>query len=635
MPEKITREAPMLDVRAAFVPASFDEDSRTVDFVASTGARGLRRRLWGEDYYEELDVSDSAIRMDRLNNGAPFLNSHSSWDVSDVLGVVERAWVENSALMIRVKFSQREEVAPILQDIRDGVLRHVSVGYFVHKYEITEQSGELDVYRATDWEPAEVSLVPIGFDDAAVARSGEAGTQVQLIMARGAQSKEVDMTDEARSEAPEENQPAAVVEERAIDTDAIAQQAIQQERSRVAEIRKAVRTAKLDDSFADNLIETGASIDAARATIIDQIGRQDTSEETSTVRASVDHDVVADMRGAAVEAILHRGGVAQPKEGNPFVGMSLLRLCEDLLARQGVSTRGLGAMEIASRALSTSDLANIAGAVFNKTLLQGYESAPRTFVGVFRQASANDFRAVNRVRLSGAPALEEVREGGEFKYGKVTDEKETYALSTFGKILPFTRQTVINDDMDALVRVPMMFGRSAADLESDIVWGIVIDNDALSDGVALFHADHSNLGSGANISVTSVGAARAAMRAQTGMEGRVINVMPRHLIVGADSETELDQFLTTITPATTANAVPTSMQRLNPVVEPRLTGNAWYIAADFNQVDTIEYCYLGGNAGVYIETREGFNVDGIEIKARHDFAAKAIDYRGLFKNPGA
>jgi len=119
------------------------------------------------------------------------------------------------------------------------------------------------------------------------------------------------------------------------------------------------------------------------------------------------------------------------------------------------------------------------------------------------------------------------------------------------------------------------------------------------------------------------------------MEGRVINVMPRHLIVGADAETELDQFLTSITPATTANAVPTSMQRLNPVVEPRLTGNAWYIAADFNQVDTIEYCYLGGNSGVYIETREGFNVDGIEIKARHDFAAKAIDYRGLFKNPGA
>jgi len=71
------------------------------------------------------------------------------------------------------------------------------------------------------------------------------------------------------------------------------------------------------------------------------------------------------------------------------------------------------------------------------------------------------------------------------------------------------------------------------------------------------------------------------------------------------------------------------------VVEARLTGDAWYAAADFNQVDTIEYCFLEGNQGVYIETKQGFDVDGIAIKARHDFAAKAIDYRGLFKNAGA
>ena len=38
--------------------------------------------------------------------------------------------------------------------------------------------------------------------------------------------------------------------------------------------------------------------------------------------------------------------------------------------------------------------------------------------------------------------------------------------------------------------------------------------------------------------------------------------------------------------------------------------------------------------GVYIETRMGFDVDGVEIKARLDFGAKAIDWRGLFKNAG-
>ena len=52
----------------------------------------------------------------------------------------------------------------------------------------------------------------------------------------------------------------------------------------------------------------------------------------------------------------------------------------------------------------------------------------------------------------------------------------------------------------------------------------------------------------------------------------------------------------------------------------------WYMAASPSQIDTIEYCYLEGQDGVFLETRQGFNVDGMEIKARLDFAAKAIDW---------
>jgi len=78
--------------------------------------------------------------------------------------------------------------------------------------------------------------------------------------------------------------------------------------------------------------------------------------------------------------------------------------------------------------------------------------------------------------------------------------------------------------------------------------------------------------------------------------------------------------------------------RLQVIGEPRLipaSGNdPWFLAADPARVDTIEYAYLDGQEGVYTETRTGFEVDGIEIKARHDFTAKAIDWRGLFKNAG-
>lgn len=642
-----TRPVPMLDVRAAPMPGSYNAEKRTVTFVASTGARGLRRRYWEEDFYEELDISESSIRMDRLNNGAPFLNSHSNWDVSNVLGAVQRAWVENAQLMVEVRFSQREEVAPILADIADGILRHVSVGYMVHEYQITEKQGELDVMRAMDWEPMEVSIVPIAFDDGAVSRSVEKTSQAIINRAVGptTEGEAIMPTEEKRQEAPATTEKPETVntgvtaeEATRIASDA-AGQATARERQRVSDIQSAVRAARLDSDFAEKLVRDGVSIDEARKLILDKWAEQDESQPTRGIRTGVDHSIMENMREAATNAILVRGsvqGVSLTDEGRSFAGMSLLRLSEEILTIGGVNVRGMSQREIATRALSTSDLANIVGAVYNKTLLAGYESAPRTFVGVFRMTTNADFKAMNRARLSGAPSLEEVKEGGEFKYGKVTDENETYSLATYGKILPFTRQTIINDDVDAISRIPLMFGRAAADLESDIVWAIVTANAALQDGTALFHADHGNLASsGGNIGVATVGAGRAAMRAQTGMEGRVINVMPRHLIVGADSETEMDQFLTAITPAATANAVPSSMQRLNPVVEPRLTGNAWYLAADYNQVDTIEYCYLDGEQGVYIETRQGFNIDGIEVKARHDFAAKAIDYRGLYKDVGA
>ena len=52
-------------------------------------------------------------------------------------------------------------------------------------------------------------------------------------------------------------------------------------------------------------------------------------------------------------------------------------------------------------------------------------------------------------------------------------------------------------------------------------------------------------------------------------------------------------------------------------------------------VDTVEYAYLEGEQGLFTERREGFEVDGVEIKARHVFGAKAIDWRGMYKNAGA
>jgi hypothetical protein len=65
------------------------------------------------------------------------------------------------------------------------------------------------------------------------------------------------------------------------------------------------------------------------------------------------------------------------------------------------------------------------------------------------------------------------------------------------------------------------------------------------------------------------------------------------------------------------------------------SATAWFLAGSPDQIDILEYGSLEGEEGPIVESRVGFDIDGLEVKCRHDFAAKAIDWRGLYKNPGA
>lgn len=653
MPEATikTLETPMLSLRAAVRPGSVDIEQRTAELTWTTGAKGRR---WSWDvgsYMEELDVSEDAVRLERLNNGAPLLAAHRSYDLDDVLGVVERAWIEGGEGRALVRFSQREDADAIFRDVKDGILRNISVGYAVHRYEVAEEDDDkLPTYRAVDWEPMELSIVPIGFDDGAKIRSAKTPadydgqrftTEFQIREAQQPDDQPAAVATATQEEITMPEAISAADEQRQAE---IRREAAEAERKRCLTIKQMARKVGLGDDVAEDLIERGVPVHEAGAAMIDKLAERQQAEQgeirnsQQTVTGCRDESVVAAFRSAAVDAIVYRAeGGKLADASRDFAGMSLQRLAEECLTRAGIKTSGLMPMELVGRAMTTSDLPAIFANVMNKSLRAGYENAQRTFVGVFRQTSNNDFKQIQRTQLSGAPALVKVNEHGEFTYGELSDAKEVYALATYGKILSMTRQAVINDDLDALTRIPQLFGRAAADLESDIVWAILNSNPNMADSKALFHADHGNLASsGTAIDVKSVGAAKAAMRKQTGLEGRLINVLPRHLLVPANQEVAAEQYLSGVVyAAKTTDTVPQGMRNLNLVVEPRLTDTSWFLAADYNQIDTIEYCYLQGSQGVYLETREGFNVDGVEVKARHDFAAKAIDWRGMYKNPGA
>ncbi len=162
-------DLPPLTRAADLLPASIDAAERTIDVVWSTGARVRRTPFFGDPFDEELAMDPRAVRLDRLNAGAPLLKVHDASALDSVIGSVVpgSARIENGRGIARVRFSDRTEVEPLWKDVEAGHIRAVSIGYQVHRFEVTKQAGAPELWRAVDWTPFEISAVPIGADPAA------------------------------------------------------------------------------------------------------------------------------------------------------------------------------------------------------------------------------------------------------------------------------------------------------------------------------------------------------------------------------------------------------------------------------------------------------------------------------------
>ncbi|MCC6366844.1 MAG: peptidase U37 [Bryobacterales bacterium] len=623
--------------------AKTDSEKRSAEMTWYTGAT-VRRYGWGGPFNLSFSMDPAHVRMGRLASGsAPLLDSHNDWKLNDVLGVIDRAWIEGGVGKASVRFSNRDQVTPVWKDVEDGILRNASMGVAIHKLkETTKEGDQIKSYLAVDWEPEEVSVVPIGADPGAGFRASDQEQffqieQEQVLRATSPKEKEVEQQetttkpgDQARTE---------------VNLDAERQAAALAERTRVVELRKVCRSLNLDEALAEQHIEKGTSVEDFRKLAIDEKAKKTAGPPDTGVR--VDRDE-ADVRraGMAASLLFRFDPTKYPLKddlGRDFVGLTLLDLARECLEAGGKrSTRRMHRNEIAALALSTSDFPNILADVANKTLRQAYDAYPQTFKPFCRQRSASDFKNINAMQLGEAPQLLKVNEKGEFTHGSIAESKETYKLLTYGRIVSLTRQTIINDDLSAFTRIPAGFGVAAATLESDTVWGIVTANAAMADGTALFHANHSNLnsGGGSALALAGLGTGMANMAKQKGLDGlTTLNLQGRYIAVPVALQLTAFQLIAAnLAPAVSANLVPEYLRALMPIAEPRLdasSATAWYLFASPDQIDTIEYAYLEGNEGVYLETRQGYDVDGVEIKARLDFGAKAIDFRGMQKNAGA
>lgn len=659
-----------LAIRAAIAPSSIDEENRTVEVTFTTGA-AVKRYDWmsGERYIEKLSLNPDHVRLDRINNGGPVLDSHSGYSLSSVLGVVEDGTAKATGKkgIATLRFSKRSDVDPIWQDVKDRVYRNVSVGYIVHTYQETAppKEGGLKTRLAIDWEPFEISMVPMPADAGAQTRDGKSvATTTCQIVTRG--STPVSPPEEPHME--REEQSETVVEQDPLDPGAPtprmtaappaeptdADRAALNERARTQGITQACRAARMPAEFMDRLIADGVALVDAQSRIFEEMRKRggDAVETRSQVHdVRLGDDPFIHVRAGIENALQHRIAPQYFKleePGKVYRGMTMIDVAKVYLQGRGLRVTGMSKLEIAGLALglnyrtgmhTTSDFALLLADVAGKTLRKAYEEAPPTFLPIARRITLPDFKVSKRLQIGDAPDLRKVLEHGEFTRGTIGEGKEEMQLATYGRIFAITRQALVNDDTDAFARVPMLFGRAARKLESDLVWEQITSNPTMGDTNALFSAAHGNLQTdGDVISIASMTRARVAMRMQTGLNGTTqLNLVPRFLIVPAQLETVAEQFIAPLMNAQTVGNQNPFSGKFTVITEPRLDANsttAWYLSASPDQVDILEYAYLEGEEGPVTENRVGFDIDGLEIKSRLDFAAKVVDWRGLHKDPG-
>ena len=637
--------APVQERRHCFFRAeSFNETDNTIEILWSTGARVIRRPWFDEPFDEELSLEPGHVRLDRINNSAPFLKVHNGWQLESVLGLIVpgTARVASGEGTARVRLSKEEVDAPIVNKIRDGIIRNVSVGYQVYAWEVTEAeaTGGRQLRRAIDWEPFEVSAVPMGADvDAHIRSLWESSNKERRTMDPKNKPNNADPTPEP-AKAPAQ-----------VDLDAVRAQAIKDENERQAGIRLTAR--KLpgikDEDFAPMLKDVGVTVDAARAKLIDIAAERSNIGVDSRFEPG-DLDEGKTRGDGMRDAIMHRSNpdVFELNESaREYAGLTLMELARISLEAMGVKTRGMGRRKLATEALrrrsgglhSTSDFPLLLADAQGKSLQRGYDLTPRTFVQWAVRGSASDYKDIKKLTFGETPELEEIQENGEFRRGTIAESQEKYAIRDYGKVFGVSHRTLINDDLGAISGLPMQFGASGARKEADVVYALVTGNVVLSDSKATFHVDHKNLVvSGAPPDVDQISAMRELMSTQTGLSGADIDVVEKFILTPHALRTTTEQFLgSTFAPTTQATSTPDSMRQLIPVFERRLDRAdkvPYYMIADPLSVPYIEYAFLDGEQGVSIESRTGFDVLGVETRAWLAFGAGVVDFRGAVKNNG-
>lgn len=663
MPDQ-TRSLPNQLRQARLLPTSFNPETRTIDVVWTTGARVRRYNWWENEYYdEELSLDGDAVDMTRLGSGtAPVVDSHRVYGGLEAqIGVVERAWIANGEGLATLRLSQRSDLAGIVEDIRTGIIRNISVGYSVQRYQIDQGAGEVPVYRAVEWMPHEISFVTVPADAGAMSRSAENSTQgTPCVFARAAARNNPQEThmptanpvaaatraaDEAVTSTPAAAATAATTT--AANATATETPESNDAATRAADIVELATRHGFGDRSATWLRE-GRTVDQVRKLILDEQATRDQQSGGNLNRVSAGEDEREKFRGAASHSLLARAMLVDHTTGkrfradgdNPCRGLTLLELARFSLERIGVRTHGMNKLELVGRAFtqSGSDFPILLETAMHKSLQAAYALAPDTWSRFCKKGTVGDFRSHTRYRVGSIGNLDALTELGEFKNKRIPDgEKASISAGTKGNIINLSRQAIVNDDLDAFLGLAAQLGRTGKRTVEADVYAYLASNPTMPDTYALFSAEHGNLESAGAPTVTTVDSARVKLASQHDVGANDPLDLTPAIWLGPKSYGSAARVINAAEyDPDTANKLqrPNAVRGLfrDVVDTARITDTKWYLFADPADAPVIEVVFLDGEEEPFLEMEEGFTVDGARWKVRLDFGVGAIDYRGAVRN---
>lgn len=256
----------------AFDRAAVNQESRTVDLAFSS--ENPVERYFGD---EILDHSTASIRLGRLTDGGPLLMDH---DTTDQVGVIESVNIGDDRVgRATVRFGKSARAEEVYQDVLDGIRSKVSVGYMVHKMQLEGKRDGIDIYRAIDWEPYEVSIVATPADaGVGIGRAALSDFEIEIISADA--EKEITMENEIK--------PAGPAAAPAVDVRAIEDQVRTAEMKRIGDLESVgSKFAQFGGvEMAREYIAKGKHVGDLQAAILERVGAKKITETSGDIGMS-------------------------------------------------------------------------------------------------------------------------------------------------------------------------------------------------------------------------------------------------------------------------------------------------------------------------------------------------------------